>query len=110
MNQNSVLKNMMQFAPQEITFSEFEDILKNQATANNPVKVGWVTELGLNRFYDMYWDRGAYVGGNAGGSDTKALVDMFNVPVVGEDGDWRTVDFNTVYKIRFNNKSYKVIN
>jgi hypothetical protein len=110
MNPNTTHNKILTFAVKEITFSEFEDILKNQATRSNPVKVGWITEEGRNRFYDMWWDESAYVGGNAGGSDTKALVDMYNVPVIGESGDWRTVDFNTVYKIRFNNKSYKVIN
>ena len=110
MNQNSVLKNMMQFAPQEITFAEFEYKLINETNPNNRMKIGWITELGLNRFYEFYWLDGPIGDGIAGGSDTKALVDMYNLRVVGEDGDWRTVDFRTVYKIRFENKSYKVIN
>jgi hypothetical protein len=35
---------------------------------------------------------------------------MYNIQVVGQDGDWRTIDFNTVYKVRWNNKTYRVIN
>jgi hypothetical protein len=110
MNTNSVHSKLQHFISSEISFSEFEDILKNQATSSNPVRVGWITEVGLKRYYDMYWDRGAYVGGDAGGSAAKARMDMYNIQCLGVDGSWRTIDFNTVYKIRFNNKTYKVDN
>jgi hypothetical protein len=110
MDSNTTHNKILKFAVQEISRSEFERMLKTQTNSGNKMKIGWITELGLNRYYEMFWDGSAYVGGNAGGSDTKSLVDMYNVPVIGESGDWRTVDFNTVYKIRFNNKSYKVIN
>jgi hypothetical protein len=110
MNSNYVHSKLQHFISAEISFSEFEDILKNQATSSNPVRVGWITETGRKRYYDMYWIDGPIGDGIAGGSDTKAQMDMFNVPVVGIDGDWRTLDFNTVYKVRFNNKTYKVDN
>jgi hypothetical protein len=110
MTSNSVSKKLVEFISQEISFAEFEDILLNQATASNPARVGWITETGRKRYYDMYWDSAAYVGGDAGGSDTKAAMDMYNIQVVGIDGDWRTVDFNTVYKVRFNKKTFKVNN
>ncbi len=110
MTSNSVHKKLVQCISEEISFSRFEYILKNETDENNRIRVGWITETGKKRYYDMYWDRGAYVGGNAGGSDTKAEMDMYNVPVVGLDGDCRTLDFNTVYKVRFNNKTYKVNN
>jgi hypothetical protein len=110
MTSNSVSKKLVEFISQEISFSEFEDILLNQATRSNPARVGWITETGRKRYYDMYWDSAAYVGGDAGGSDTKAAMDMYNIQVVGIDGDWRTVDFNTVYKVRFNKKTFKVNN
>ncbi len=110
MTSNSVSKKLVEFISQEISFAEFEDILLNEATESNPARVGWITETGRKRYYDMYWDSAAYVGGDAGGSDTKAEMDMYNIPVVGLDGDWRTLDFNTVYKVRFNNKTYRVNN
>lgn len=110
MTSNSVHSKLQHFISAEISFSEFENILKNQSSPSNPVRVGWITEMGRKRYYDMYWDTSAYVGGNAGGSETKEEMDMFNVQVIGVDGDWRTVDFNTVYKVRFNNKTYKVDN
>lgn len=110
MTSNSVHSKLQHFISADISFSEFEDILKNQASRSNPVRVGWITELGLKRYYDMYWDSSAYVGGDAGGSATKARMDMFNIKCLGVDGTWRTIDFNTVYKVRFDNKTYKVNN
>jgi hypothetical protein len=110
MTSNSVNKKLVNFISEEISFSEFENILKNQTSFNNPARVGWITETGRRRYYDMYWIDGPIGDGIAGGTDTKAAMDMYNVPVVGIDGDWRTLDFNTVYKVRFNNKTYKVNN
>ena len=110
MTSKSVSKKLVEFISQEISYAEFEDILLNQATESNPARVGWITETGRRRYYDMYWIDGPIGDGIAGGSDAKAVMDMFNVPVVGIDGDWRTLDFNTVYKVRFNNKTFKVNN
>jgi hypothetical protein len=106
MNPNSIHNKILKFAVQEISRSEFERMLKTQTNSGNKMKIGWITELGLNRYYEMFWDGSAYVGGDAGGSATKALVDMYNIQ--RDRGDWKTVDFNTVYKIRFKNKLYKV--
>lgn len=110
MTSNLVSKKLVEFISQEISFAEFEDILLNQATASNPARVGWITETGRKRYYDMYWIDGPIGNGIDGGSDTKAQVDMYNIPVVGLDGDWRTLDFSTVYKVRFNKKTFKVNN
>ena len=110
MTSNVVNKKLVEFISQTISFSEFEDILLNQATSSNPARVGWITETGKRRYYDMYWIDGPIGNGIAGGSDKKAEMDMYNIPVVGLDGDWRTLDFNTVYKVRFNNKTFKVNN
>lgn len=108
MTSNSVNNKLVKFISQTISFSEFEDILKNKATQSNPARVGWITETGRRRYYDMFWIDGPIGDGTAGGSDTKAEMDMYNIRVVGMDGDWRTVDFNTVYKVKFDNKTYKV--
>ena len=109
MTSNSVHKKLVNFISETISFSDFEQMLYN-SSPRWPVRVGWITETGKKRYYDMYWIDGPIGDGIAGGSDTKAAMDMYNVPVVGLDGDWRTLDFNTVYKVRFNNKTYKVDN
>ena len=108
MTSNIVSNKLVEFISQTISYAEFEDILLNQATESNPARVGWITETGRKRYYDMYWDDAKYKGGNAGGSDTKAEMDMYNIQI--DDDVWRTVDFNTVYKVRFNNKTFKVNN
>lgn len=110
MTSNSVNNKLVEFISAEISFSDFEYMLKNETDENNTIRVGWITETGKKRYYDMYWIDGPIGNGISGGSDTKAEMDMYNVPVVGLDGDWRTLDFNTVYKVRFNNKTYKVNN
>lgn len=107
MNVNIVHKKLIEFAPL-VPFEEFERVLKEEATPSNPVRVGWITKEGRNRYYDMYWIDGPIGDGIAGGTDTKALEDMYNVPVVGLEGAWRTLDFGTVYKFRFNNKTFRV--
>jgi hypothetical protein len=110
MTSNSVSKKLVEFISQEISFAEFEDILINQTSFSKPARVGWITETGRKRYYDMYWVDGPIGDGIAGGTDTKAAMDMYNIQVKGIEGDWRTVDFNTVYKVRFNNKTFKVNN
>ena len=108
MTSNSVSKKLVEFISQEISFAEFEDILINQTSVNNRARVGWITETGRKRYYDMYWVDGPIGDGIAGGTDTKAAMDMYNIQIAPDD--WRTLDFNTVYKVRFNNKTFKVNN
>jgi hypothetical protein len=107
MNPNSVHNKIVEFAP-IVSFEEFERVLKEFSSPSNPVRVGWITKEGNDRYYDMYWIDGPIGDGIAGGTDTKALEDMYNVPVVGLDGNWRTLDFGTVYKYRFNNRTFRV--
>jgi hypothetical protein len=107
MNANLAHNKIVQLAP-SVPFSEFERVLKEEATPSNPVKVGWITKEGKDRYYEMYWIDGPIGDGIAGGTDTKALEDMYNVPVIGLTGTWRTIDFGTFYKYRFNNKTFRV--
>ena len=108
MTSNSVHKKLQNFISAEMEFSEFEYILKNLTDEDNKIRVGWITETGKKRYYDMYWVDGPLGDGIAGGTDTKAAMDMYNIQIAPED--WRTLDFNTVYKVRWNNKTYKVNN
>ena len=107
MNSNTVHNKLIQFAP-SVPFSEFENVLKNEATPSNPVKVQWTTMEGNTRYYDMYWIDGPIGENNAGGSITKAGEGMVNIPVVGLEGKWRTLTWDTVTKFRFNNKTYNI--
>jgi hypothetical protein len=109
MTSNSVHKKLVNFISETISFSEFEQMLYN-STPRWPVRVGWITETGKKRYYDMYWIDGPIGDGIAGGTDTKAAMDMYNIRVIGLEGKWRTIDFNTVYKINYRGKTYKVNN
>ena len=108
MTSNSVYDKLVNFALSEISFRTFELMLK-ESTASNPIRIGWRTEEGNNRYYFAYWDSAAYVGGNAGGSATKEAEGMVNLQVMDIQGDWRTIDYNTVTKCRFNGQTFKVI-
>jgi hypothetical protein len=106
MDSNKVYNRLVNFAMQEISFDEFQQILF-ASTQSNPVRVAWETNEGNNRYYWMYWDNAAYTGDAA--SDTKAAEDMVNIQVLGLSGDWRTLDYSSVSKCRFNGQTFKVI-
>ena len=108
MNNTSVYNKLVNFALSEISFKTFELMLK-ESTRDNPIRIGWTTEEGNNRYYFAYWDSAAYVGGSAGGSATKAAQGMVNLQCLDlADGPWRTIDYNTVTKCRFNGQTFRV--
>jgi hypothetical protein len=108
MDSNTAHKKILEFAP-SVPFSQFEDILMNQSSPSNPVKVEWTTMEGNTRYYDMFWIDGPIGNGIDGGTDTKEAEGMVNISVVGLEGKWRTLTWDTVKKFRFNNKTYNVI-
>jgi len=106
MDSNKVYNRLVNFAMQEISFSEFQQLLF-ASTESNPVRVAWETLEGNNRYYWMYWDSAAYTGDAA--SQTKEAESMVNIQVLGLSGDWRTLDYSSVSKVRFNGQTFKVI-
>jgi hypothetical protein len=106
MDSNKVYDKLMNFAMEEISFDEFQQMLF-ASSQSNPIRVAWETLEGNNRYYWMYWDSAAYVGNDA--SQTKAEEDMVNIQVLGLSGDWRTLDYTSVSKCRFNGQTFKVI-
>jgi hypothetical protein len=107
MYESKVYDKLVNFAMQEISFAEFQEMLF-ASTKEEPVRVAWETLEGNNRYYWMYWDNAAYVGGEAGGSATKEEEGMVNIQVKDKVGDWRTLDYSSVSKIRFKNQTFKV--
>ena len=49
MTENKVYDKLMNFALSEISFNTFELMLK-ESTQNNPIRIGWQTEEGNNRY------------------------------------------------------------
>ena len=39
---------------------------------------------------------------------TKELEDKVNIQVIGLSGDWRTLDYSSVSKCRFNGQTFKI--
>ena len=106
MTSSNVYNKLVNFAMQEIAFSEFQEMLF-ASSQSNPIRVAWETLEGNNRYYWMFWDSAAYTGDSA--SQTKAQEDMVNIQVLGLSGDWRTLDYSSVSKCRFNGQTFKVI-
>lgn len=107
MYSNSVHNKLVELAGEEITLSRFEEMLK-ESKSNSKIRVQWRTKEGRRRDYWFYWDSGAYVGGSAGGSATKAMNNMFNLQGDGFTGDWRTLWLDTVVKCRYQGKNYTI--
>ena len=109
MNQNNIHKKLIQFAPQTISLSKFQDLLESSSRGNK-IRVEWETLEGNTDYYWMWWDSGAYVGNEA--SETKAEEGMFNIQttLTSESGrkQWRTLTLQTVSKCRFEGKLYIV--
>ena len=54
----------------------------------------------------MWWDEGAYVGGKAGGSATKANQNQFNLKTTG--GEWRTLSYDNIDRVFYRNVIYRI--
>jgi len=107
MNQNKVLDKIQEFATTDISLDRFKELLRS-SNSSNKMRIKWTTEEGRVRNYWMYWDSGAYVGGDAGGSLTKQLEGMVNLQGDYSSEDWRTLTYDTVNTCRFKNKLYKI--
>lgn len=105
MDNNSVYKKLVKFRPINISFAQFQQMLY-QSSKSNPIRIGWTTMEGDNDYYWCFWDSSAYTGDKA--SKTKEAEGMVNLQVMGLEGDWRTIDYSTVYRCNFNNQAYSV--
>ena len=108
MTSNSVYNKLVEFAGEEITITQFESMLKD-SRSNQKIRCQWRTKEGKRRDYWFYWDSGAYVGGSAGGSATKAREDMYNLQGDGFSGDWRTLWLDTVVRCRYKGQNYTIV-
>jgi hypothetical protein len=105
MDSNSVYSKLVNFAMEEKSFAQFQKDLFS-SSENNPIRVAWETLEGNNRYYWMYWDSAAYTADAA--SQTKEAESMVNIQVLGLSGDWRTLDYSSVSKYRFEGQTFKV--
>jgi hypothetical protein len=113
---NPFFKHLEYFAERtekNISVSEFIELLKTSSRTNK-MNIKWRTEGSADgsgkpphiSTHLMWWDSGAYVGGKAGGSATKAIQDQFNLKTT--NGEWRTLSYNNIERVAFKNRIYRV--
>jgi hypothetical protein len=114
MKANTVHRKLQEFAtPIDISVGEFIDLLKT-STRSKKMSIQWRTEGSADGSgkpphitqHLMWWDSGAYVGGSAGGSATKARQDQFNLKTTG--GEWRTLSYQNIEFVAYKGKLYNV--
>jgi hypothetical protein len=113
---NPFLKNLYAFqqrVERNVSVNQFIDILKTSSRTHK-MNIIWQTEGSADGSgkpphqsqHLMWWDDGAYVGGSAGGSATKASQDQFNLKTTG--GEWRTLSYNNIIYASFKGVVYRV--
>ena len=107
MYNSRVYSKLVELKGKEINLSEFQDLLES-SSRRNTIFVQWETNEGNVDYYEMFWDASKYVGGEAGGSETKQEEGMFNIQCKDVKGRWRTLNLQTVTKCRFENKLYYI--
>ena len=109
MNHNIVHKNILKFAIEPISYSKFMEMLK-ESSSDEKILCWYTTKEGNNRRYEMWWVPGPVGITEAGdkASLTKEAQGMYNLQGDYDDGDWRTLDTETVSRFRFRERTYIV--
>jgi hypothetical protein len=111
---NLVHKKIVEFAtPTYLSVSEFLDLLKTSSRTHK-MSIRWMTEGSADGSgkpphmtqHLLWWDSAEYVGGSAGGSDTKALQDQLNLQTTNRE--WRTLSYENIDMISFKGRLYKI--
>jgi len=113
MNSNSVHKKILELVATEISVSEFLTLLKS-SNRTNKMNIRWRTEGSADGSgkpphttqHLLWWDDGAYVGGDAGGSATKESQDQLNLQVTPGSNNWRTLSYQNIDSVTFKNRKY----
>jgi len=103
MTPNKVYSKIVEFAFQEITQNEFEAMLRS-TTASNTMWIYWKKLDGDRTRREMYW--GKYAGGAA--SITRSQRGELALISDSDNGEYRTIQLDTVTLIRYNGKTYTV--
>jgi hypothetical protein len=113
MDSNSVHKKLLQFVATEISVGEFLVLLRS-SNRSNKMNIKWRTEGSADGSgkpphttqHLIWWDSSAYVGGDAGGSSTKEFQDQLNLQVTPGSNNWRTLSYQNIDSVTFNNRKY----
>ena len=87
-----------------VTMSKFKNDLRN-SSADNPIKIEWSADSTGKSYRFMYWDEMAYTGNEASQTrEDNGEVALYSL----DDNDYRTINYATVTRYRFNNTTYIV--
>jgi hypothetical protein len=113
MTPNNVFQKIQEFVGTEISVDTFLSLLKTSSKSDK-MNVRWRTEGSADGSgkpphtaqYLMWWDSNEYVGGDAGGSDTKELQNQLNLRVTDNSGKWRTLSYDNIDSVTFKRRKY----
>lgn len=105
MNSNKVFNKIVQFAVEEITFTQFYAFLM-ESTSSNPIFVKSTKLEGGSFDKDVNWGPPPYPNGRAT-YDYEARGYMV-VQSKDDGGDWRTIVLQNVIECEFEGKRYRV--
>lgn len=115
MSPNRVFQLIQTFVATEISVDEFLSLLKTSSRTHK-MNITWMTEGSADgsgkpphmTTHLMWWDSDKYVGGDAGGSDTKEFQNQFNLQVTPGSGNWRTLSYDNIVNVTFKNRKYTI--
>jgi hypothetical protein len=106
MTSNSVYKNIQKFAIPLIDIGEFQYMLE-KSKSYNTIQIWWETLDGQKTNREMYWNSSAYNPSNKA-TQTREDEDLQALQSVTNGDEWRTIDYSSVWKCRFEEKTYYV--
>lgn len=115
MTPNNVFQKIQEFVATDISVNEFLSLLKTSSRTNK-MNIRWRTEGSADGSgrpphisqHLMWWDEGAYVGGDAGGSFIKGIQSQLNLQVTPGQGNWRTLSYENIISVTFKKRLYKI--
>ena len=115
MTPNNVFQKIQQFVATNISRDEFLSLLR-ESSRTHKMNIRWYTEGSADGSgkpphisqHLMWWDESAYVGGEAGGSDTKEEQEQLNLQVTPGSGNWRTLSYDNIISVTFKKRLYNI--
>jgi len=101
-----ILSKINKFAIPLIDIGQFQYMLE-KSKSYNPIIIWWETLDGQRTNREMYWNSSAYNPSNKA-TQTREDEGLQALQSVTNDDEWRTIDYSSVWKCRFEDKTYYV--
>ncbi len=103
---SNILSKINKFAIPRIDIGEFQFMLE-KSKSYNPIEIWWETLEGNRTSREMFWNSSAYNPSNKA-TQTRQKEDLQALQSLTNSGEWRTIDYSSVWKCRFEDKTYYV--